>query len=110
MRPPRQATKIPEAVLQLAGAFYPGSLEEYPNYEAWIADALGSQTESDKKIIKEFLDELLDGQHSDEELQKIWRRMGPGYEFSAGGHRLFFTELRDLLSRDQAERPERRAE
>ena len=49
---------------------------------------------NDLRPVLAFLNELLDGGHSDAELQSVWRAQGPRYDFSPGGHRVFFEELR----------------
>ena len=48
-------------------------------------------------MIRRFLDELLSGRYSDEEIQEVWQRQYPSYDFSAGGHRVFFTMIREAL-------------
>ena len=40
------------------------------------------------------VNELLDGGHFDAELHYVWRTQAPRYDFSPGGHRVFFEELR----------------
>jgi hypothetical protein len=41
-----------------------------------------------------YLNELLNGRHSDAELHYVWSAQAPRYDFSPGGHRVFFEELR----------------
>ena len=90
--------EVPPCFRNLCGGFYPGSRDEYPTHEEWIAGTiLGFTNAEEKKVIKEFLDELLSGAYSDDELERIWRRMTTSYNFSRGGHRMFLTEVRDCI-------------
>lgn len=85
---------------QLCTLFYPGIYDEYPTREACIADVVRSFNGERKENLKLFLDELLSGRYSDTELHQVWRSTSPSYDFSDGGHRVFFSLIRDAIERD----------
>ena len=89
--------KVPFEVEQLITGFHPGSAHEYATHEEWIAAHLARKKDWQKEVIRRFLDELLSGRHSDEEIQEVWQMQYPSYDFSAGGHRWFFTKIREAL-------------
>ena len=89
---------IPYDVRQLIGLFFPGSRDEFSTREEWIADVVGSFNAARRENIRKYLDELLNGRHSDAEIAEIWRSCGPGHDYSDGGHRIFLTEIRDMIS------------
>jgi hypothetical protein len=88
---------IPEGFYQFSGLLYPGSLHEYDSEDEWIIAALRGRSAEDRKDIKRFLDDVLDGPYSDAELADIWNCTGPVYNFRPGGHRLFFERIRTLI-------------
>jgi hypothetical protein len=88
--------KIPEEFRDLCKWFYQGSRDDFATHEEWFAFAV-AHVRGDKEVIKAFLDELLSGRHSDDEIARVWRRAGPHYDFSAGGHRVVLSEIRRLL-------------
>ena len=77
--------EVPYEVEQLIKGFYPGSAREYATREEWIAAHLAKKNDWQKEVIRRFLDELLSGRYSDEEIQEVWQRQYPSYDFSAGG-------------------------
>lgn len=90
--------KVPYEFDQLAKGFYPGSNAETETMEQWIESVVRNhRSEQRKTIIKKFLDELLSGNYSDAELHQIWSSTSPSYNFSEGGHRVFLTEVRDMI-------------
>jgi hypothetical protein len=88
---------IPEDNKQLFTLFYPGSKEEVPTREEWIASVVGCFNAARQQNIKRYLDELLSGRHSDAEIAAAWRSASPSYDFSEGGHRIFLTEVRAMI-------------
>jgi hypothetical protein len=88
---------VPEDIHQLITLFYPGSREDAATEEEWIANVVNSFSAKRKEGIRKYLDELLSGQYSDDELGRIWRSVSPSYDFSEGGHRYFLTEIRKAL-------------
>jgi hypothetical protein len=55
------------------------------------------KSEKSRNVIRQFLDELLSGRHTDAEIAEIWRRQYPSYDFLDGGHRPFLEEVRTVL-------------
>jgi hypothetical protein len=88
---------VPRDIHQLFTLFYPGSRDEFPTREAWIANVVDSFNAERKEGIRKYLDELLSGRYSDDEIAQIWRSVSPSYDFSTGGHRFFLTEIRNAL-------------
>src|SRR4051794_29568455 len=86
--------KIPEAFEQFVGLIYPESPGESGSLESLAAAALEDSGGNDLRPLLAFLNELLDGGHSDAELQYVWSAQSPRYNFSPGGHRVFFEEVR----------------
>ena len=89
--------KVPDAVEQLIKSFYLGSDPGYATPEEWIAARLTVRTDEEKEVIRHFLGELLDGHYTEEEIKEVWRSQNPSYDFSAGGHGVFFTMIREAL-------------
>jgi hypothetical protein len=93
--------KIPEEFRNLAISFYPGSWEEVadPTEEAWV-DWVGQNfcTPDRRRIVRAFLDELLDGTPDDAELKLAWDMTSPSYQFGGeGAMRRWLTLIRDRL-------------
>ena len=93
--------KIPEEFRNLAISFYPGSKEDAgaPTMEEWVDWVVQhSQMPRERRIVKAFLDELLDGTHDDAELQLAWDMTSPSYQFAGeGAMRWWLTLIRDRL-------------
>lgn len=89
--------EVPYALEQLIKGFYPGSAREFATPEEWIAAHLAFRTDEEKEVIRGFLDELLSGRYSEEEIREVWRMQYPSYDFTVGGHRFFFTLIREAL-------------
>lgn len=87
---------IPEEFRQLCHWFYQGSRDDFATYDEWFADALKNFDREGKQVIKRFIDQLLSGGYSDDQLRKIWRSAGPDYDFSDGAHRLILGRIRDI--------------
>ena len=86
--------KIPEEFEQFVGCIYPVDPRESESLQSRAAAALEDWYGNDLGPVLAFLNELLDGGHSDAELHYVWRAQAPRYDFSPGGHRVFFEELR----------------
>ena len=89
--------EVPEDFIQMCHLFYQGKFEEHPTEQECIADVLACFKDREKKVIKKFLDELLSGRNSDSEIKRIWHSIIPSYGFNEGGHRIFFTKIRDMI-------------
>ncbi|MGE0338997.1 MAG: hypothetical protein AB7O79_03870 [Xanthobacteraceae bacterium] len=93
--------KIPYEFHQLAGVFYPGSNKDTDSLEGWVESVVRFYGNKQyMPVIKKFIDELLEGNYSDEQLKEIWNGTSAGYDFSDGGHRVFFSLIRDAIERD----------
>lgn len=90
--------KVPHEFEQFARGLYPGSADEYPTAEEWIAESLHAAKPRQRAILKRFLDELLDGEHTDAELQGVWDGTSPSYQFvEKNGARVFLTVVRGMI-------------
>jgi len=88
---------VPEEFKYLKSCFWNGSHREAENERAWVARALNMSTPEEQKVIKKFLDELLNGNASVEELQKAWRSGSGSYGLHDDKIRAFFVLIRDLI-------------
>jgi hypothetical protein len=86
--------KIPEAFEQFVRSIYPESPRESDSLESLAAAALEDSGGNDLRPLLAYLNELLGGGHSDAELRYVWSTQSPRYNFSLGGHRAFFEEVR----------------
>jgi hypothetical protein len=93
--------KIPEEFVQFVGCIYPEDPRESESLESLAAAALEDSGSHDRRALLAFLNELLDGGHSDAELQYVWSAQSPRYNFSPDGHRVFFEELRRQIVADK---------
>jgi hypothetical protein len=93
--------KIPYEFEQFVGCIYPEDPRESESLESRAAAALEDWDGNDRRPVLAFLNELLDGGHSDAELQYVWSKQSPRYSFSLGGHRVFFEELRRQIMADK---------
>jgi hypothetical protein len=93
--------KIPYEFEQFVGCIYPVDPRESESLESRAAAALEDWGGNDLRPVLAFLNELLDGGHSDTELQYVWRVQSPRYDFSLGGHRVFFEIVRRRIIADK---------
>src|SRR3954447_10950768 len=95
--------KISEAFKQFVGCIYPETAVA-DSLENLAADAIEDSGGNDLRPVLAYLNELLDGGHSDAELQYVWSAQSPRYNFKPGGHRVFFEELRrQIIERQRKE-------
>ena len=85
--------KIPEEFEQLVRCIEPEG-PKLESLQSLAAAALRYRDDDDLRAVLAYLNEMLNGRHSDAELQYVWRVQAPRYDFSLGGHRVFFEELR----------------
>ena len=94
--------KIPEEFVQFVCGIYPeDDPPESASLESVAAAALAGTPSHDRGPLLAFLNELLDGSHSDAELEYVWRKQSPRSSFSPGGHRIFFEEIRRQIIADK---------
>jgi hypothetical protein len=89
--------EIPWAFRQFSGFFYPHGYEEFASEDKWIAHNFNVLPAEERAVLKQFLDELLSGRYSDEDLADIWASTSPVYDFRPCGHRYFFRKVRDMM-------------
>lgn len=85
--------KIPEEFEQLVRGIDPEG-PKLESLESLAAAAIRHWDDDDLRPVLAYLNEMLNGRHSDAELQYVWRVQAPRYDFSLGRHRVFFEELR----------------
>lgn len=94
--------KIPEEFVQFVWGIYDEDPQESVSLESLAAAALAGTASHDRRgPLLAFLNELLDGGHSDAELEYVWRKQSPRSNFSPGGHRVFFEEIRRQIIADK---------
>jgi hypothetical protein len=91
--------EIPEDFRQLCQFFYPGIFDEYSTNDECIAAVVMPWSKEWKQAMTKFLDQLLGGRYSDAEIERVWLSTNPSYNFSEGGHRIFLSEVRDMVRR-----------
>jgi hypothetical protein len=93
-----RAMKIPEELQYLVMCFYQSSIEEHATVEEWISSTVRNfLSAEERKVVKQFLDDLLSAPHSDDELKRIWDSLDSDYWVEPGaGVRWFFTKIRDM--------------
>jgi hypothetical protein len=85
--------KIPEEFEQLVRGIEPEG-PKLESLQSLASAALRYQDDDDLRAVLAYLNELLDGGHSDAELHYVWSAQSPRYDFSPGRHRVLFEELR----------------
>jgi hypothetical protein len=85
--------KIPEEFEQLVRCIEPEG-PKLESLQSLAAAAIRYKDDDDLRAVLAYLNELLNGRHSDAELHYVWSVQSPRYDFSPGGHRVFFEELR----------------
>ena len=92
--------KIPEEFMSFSLAFYFGSSDDYATWDERIEDSIDASLTKEEQVgVKRFLDLILADGYSDQDLELIWRKTSPTYNFSAGGHRVFFTLAQEALNK-----------
>ncbi|MEA2818431.1 MAG: hypothetical protein QOJ86_435 [Bradyrhizobium sp.] len=93
--------KIPYEFEQFVKCIYNEDPGKSVSLESLAAAALDDSAGNDRRPLLAFLNELLDGGHSDAELEYVWRKQSPRSNFSPGGHRIFFEEIRRQIIADK---------
>jgi hypothetical protein len=89
---------VPAEFKRFAEGFYQGSDSEYATPEEWIASALMRLDSAQKRIVKQFLLELLKNNPDEAELQRIWSSTAADYYIAGNnGLRSFFMVIRDMI-------------
>jgi hypothetical protein len=100
--------KIPEEFIELCGYIDGLSRVEEDSVSQWVAGAVSQfnhmhPQKEGADTVRQFLDELLSGNHDGAELQEVWHRTGAGF-FIADQRELlqFLALVRDKMDRSQA--------
>jgi hypothetical protein len=88
--------QIPEAFRYLATCFYSRGTQHL-TAEEWVRSTVRSSLSGEqRKIVKEFLDGLLNSSVTDDDLQRMWQSLDSDYWFDSGSSvRAFFQMIRD---------------
>jgi hypothetical protein len=90
---------IPDVFKDLCRLFHQDVMLIYSAPEQMIASALeqmrvlGQLNDERKRVLRQFLDELLSGRHTPAEIQQIWRETPADITFSKGERLLAFLQL-----------------
>jgi hypothetical protein len=90
--------EIPEAFRKFGSKLYNGSFEETGNLEEWLSQTVKSLKSEDRIAIAAFLDQLLKGKHSDQELQRAWLLGGSDYGVRTQDYRGFLVLVRNKFN------------
>ncbi|HEY8161300.1 MAG: hypothetical protein ACR650_04400 [Methylocystis sp.] len=75
---------IPEEFRFMCLHFYQGVTEDYDSNEKLIGFALSDLDSNQRKVVRDYLDELMSGKYSDEQIEAIWRQAGADIRISSG--------------------------
>jgi hypothetical protein len=93
--------KIPYEFEQFVRGIYPEHPVGSESLESLAAAALEHKVANERRVVLAFLNELLDGGHPEADLEYVWNVQSPSYNFSAGGHRVFFEIVRRQIIADK---------
>jgi hypothetical protein len=93
--------KIPEEFTQFVWGLHPDISRDSKSLESLAAAGLEESNAGERRVVLAFLNELLDGGHPDADLEYAWNVQSPTYNFSAGGHRVFFEIVRRQIIADK---------
>lgn len=68
--------EIPKAFKSICRYFFRGVEEGYNSGEEILQAALSGLTAEERAVVKQYLDEILDGRYDDDELERIWHAAG----------------------------------
>lgn len=87
-----------ESVKNLFRGFHQEMFEYAQTPEAIAEEALGFLGPEDAPVVVAYLDDLLSGRYSDDEIQAIWHKMPADVYFTeGGGARKVLNVVRELL-------------
>jgi len=89
---------VPEEFKRFAEGFYQGSTADFSTPQEWIASALKRLDAKQRGILKQFLTDLLNVNHDEAELQRIWNSTSADYYILVDDSlRAFFATIRDKI-------------
>jgi hypothetical protein len=86
---------IPDEFKYFAQWFYQGSVDEFSTQQEWVNSAVRRLDVRKRAAVKQFLDELLSGNHDEAELQLVWNSSSADYYVH--NMRGFLTMIRDTI-------------
>jgi hypothetical protein len=93
--------QIPAEFGTFVKGIYPGIPHDWKSLESLAAAGLEMSSSKERRVVLAFLNELLDGGYSDADIEDAWNVQSPSYNFSAGGHRVFFEIVRRQIIADK---------
>jgi hypothetical protein len=75
---------IPDDVKVLCHTFHEGVSEVYSSTDEMIKDAVAKLNESQRAVVRAYLDELTSGKYSEEELWRLWYEAGARIRITTG--------------------------
>jgi hypothetical protein len=75
---------IPDEFNKLCVWFHQDAWTHFATTEQVIDDAISHLTDLERKVVRDYLDELLSGKLNEKELQRIWRASKAGISISSG--------------------------
>jgi hypothetical protein len=89
---------IPSEFRYLVGCFHQDSLEGIASEQEWIAAAVEFLGETQKEVVRGFLDDVLSGDVSNADLRRIWESSDPDFLIPNEAElRQFLTLMRNNL-------------
>lgn len=90
--------KVPSEFNMLCGFFHQDVFLFYPKFEDAISESAHCLTKAERPIVRDFLQEVLASNLSDEEVEELWRQSPSHIGFSEPrGARDLLESLRDAL-------------
>jgi hypothetical protein len=91
---------VPKAFDRFAVGFCQGSSSEHPTMLHWIDSSLQYLSLDDKRVVKQFIDAVLRGKLTEDELQKIWNQTPADYYVQINGSlRGFFAVVSEEIGK-----------
>jgi hypothetical protein len=75
---------IPEAFRLMCVHFYQGVTEDFGSRDDLIEFALSDLDSDQRKIVRDYLDELTSEKYSEEQIETVWREAGADVRISRG--------------------------
>jgi hypothetical protein len=90
--------KVPREFIDLTNRFYQGSLRDAATEQEWVRNAARYLKPDERRVIRDFLDKLLNGGYDEGELQNIWNNSRSDYYLTGkSGARDLLRLIRDEI-------------